>query len=356
MDFGIFNLMGCRDPNKPTAQVFAEVAEQTRRADALGYGIAWFAEHHFSNYSLCASPLMLIAHVAPLTQRIRLGTAVIVAPLYNPARLVAEIATVDALTNGRLMLGVGSGYQPYEFERFGEDLAESAKMTEEMLDIIELGLTRDFFTYEGAHYTLPKTHIAARPVQKKIPIYVAGHSVPLFRLAARHGYKPLSSGRTEALPWLIEQRRDCDEAYKAEGKPVEQAELSLLRFCCITDSREEALRYAENARYQTRLASGLRRREEVMEGTMLVDRPYPNEPPLETLVDNMPIGSVERVAETLIAEIRACKPAHICFNFQCGNEPITAAMRSMELFATEVRPRLERALGPLDRLGLAQAA
>jgi len=50
MEFGIFNLMGSRDPAKPTAEVFAEVAEQTRVADELGYAIAWFAEHHFSNY------------------------------------------------------------------------------------------------------------------------------------------------------------------------------------------------------------------------------------------------------------------------------------------------------------------
>ena len=64
MEFGIFNLMGSRDPQKPTAEVFAEVAEQTRLADELGYTIAWFAEHHFSNYCLCASPLMMVAHCA----------------------------------------------------------------------------------------------------------------------------------------------------------------------------------------------------------------------------------------------------------------------------------------------------
>ena len=64
MEFGIFNLMGSRDPEKPTAEVFAEVADQTRLADELGYAIAWFAEHHFSNYCLCASPLMLVAHCA----------------------------------------------------------------------------------------------------------------------------------------------------------------------------------------------------------------------------------------------------------------------------------------------------
>src|SRR3954447_550572 len=145
MEFGIFNLMGSRDPEKPTAEVFAEVAEQTRLADELGYAIGWFAEHHFSNYCLCASPLMMVAHCAPITKRIRLGTAVVVLPLYNPARLLAEIATVDAMSGGRLSLGVGSGYQPYEFERFGLDLKDSLEMTSELIDIIQLAFAQDFF-------------------------------------------------------------------------------------------------------------------------------------------------------------------------------------------------------------------
>ena len=61
MEFGTFNLMGAREADKPAGQVFAEVAEQTRLADELGYAIAWFAEHHFSNYCLCASPLMMVS-------------------------------------------------------------------------------------------------------------------------------------------------------------------------------------------------------------------------------------------------------------------------------------------------------
>src|SRR5438067_54635 len=73
MEFGIFNLMGSRTPEKPTAEVFAEVAEQTQLADELGYAIAWFAEHHFSNYCLCASPLMMVAHCASITKKIPLG-------------------------------------------------------------------------------------------------------------------------------------------------------------------------------------------------------------------------------------------------------------------------------------------
>src|SRR5436853_6000147 len=107
MEYGIFNLMGSREADKPTAQVFGEVAEQTRLADQLGYATAWFAEHHFSNYCLCASPLMMVAHCAAITGKIRLGTAVVVLPLYNPARLAAGIATADALSNGRVEPGIG---------------------------------------------------------------------------------------------------------------------------------------------------------------------------------------------------------------------------------------------------------
>jgi len=346
MEFGIFNLMGAREPEKTAAQVFAEVAEQTRLADELGYSIAWFAEHHFSNYCLCASPLMMVAHCASITQKIRLGTAVVVLPLYNPARLAAEVATADALSNGRLMLGIGAGYQPYEFDRFGVDLKQNLEMTEEFAEILDLALNQDFFSYEGKHYQLPKTHIPARTVQKPLPIYVAGHTQAMFRAAARRGYRVLSSGRVGGAQLLAKQYADIVAAFAAEGVPIERAHVTVNRFAHITDSKEEGLRFAENARYQSRLASSLRRREEVMQGTQLVDRPFPDEPPLEQIRDNLLIGDVDTVAEKLVAEIYATRPVHMCFSFKVGATPHKAAMRSMELMMSEVKPRVERALGP----------
>jgi len=349
MEFGIFNLMGAREKEKPAAQVFAEVAEQTRLADELGYHTAWFAEHHFSNYCLCASPLMMVAHCASITKKIRLGTAVLVLPLYNPARLAAEIATADALSNGRLTLGIGAGYQPYEFDRFGVDLKQNLEMTEEFAEILDLALNRGFFSYDGKHYRLPETHIPARPVQNPLPIYVAGHTQAMFRAAARRGYRVLTSGRVGGAALLAEQYADIVAAFVAEGVPIERAHVTVNRFCHITESKEEGLRFAENARYQSRLASSLRRREEVMEGTQLVDRPFPDEPPLEQIRDNLLIGDVDSVAEKLVAEIRATHPVHICFSFKVGATPYKAAMRSMELVIVEVKPRVERALGPLGR-------
>src|SRR5437879_4422466 len=223
MEFGIFNLMGAREADKSAAQVFAEVAEQTRLADQLGYRTAWFAEHHFSNYCMCASPLMMVAHCAAVTEKIRLGTAVVVLPLYNPARLAAEIATADALSNGRLALGIGAGYQPYEFERFGVDIKANLEMTEEVCDILDLAFSRDFFSYDGKHYQIPETHIPARPVQQPLPIYVAGHTDAMFRHAARHGYRVLSSGRVGGAKLLAEQYETMRSAFAEEGVPREKA-------------------------------------------------------------------------------------------------------------------------------------
>jgi alkanesulfonate monooxygenase SsuD/methylene tetrahydromethanopterin reductase-like flavin-dependent oxidoreductase (luciferase family) len=112
---------------------------------------------------------MLVAHCASITKKIRLGTAVTVLPLYNPARLAAEIASADALSNGRLMLGVG--YKPYEFERFCVDIKANLEMTEEFCDILDRAFSQDFFSYNGEYYQIPKTHIPAGPMQKPLPIY-----------------------------------------------------------------------------------------------------------------------------------------------------------------------------------------
>jgi alkanesulfonate monooxygenase SsuD/methylene tetrahydromethanopterin reductase-like flavin-dependent oxidoreductase (luciferase family) len=207
------------------------------------------------------------------------------------------------------MLGVGAGYQPYEFERFGIDIKANLEMTQEFCDILDRAFSQDFFSYNGKHYQIPATHIPARPVQKPLPIYVAGHTEAMFRAAARH----------------------------------------VNRFAHITNSKEEGLRFAENARYQSRLASSLRRRQEVMQGTVLVDKPFPDEPPLQQIYNDLLIGEVETVAEKLVGEIRATHPVHMCFSFKVGATPHKAAMRSMELMMSEVRPRVERALGQLGR-------
>ena len=77
---------------------------------------------------------------------------------------------------------------------------------------------------------------------------------------------------------------------------------------------------------------------------MLVNIPFPDEPPLETIYDSLLIGDADTVAEKLVAEIRTAKPVHVCFSFKVGDTPHKQAMRSLELMMTEVKPRVEKAL------------
>ncbi len=356
MHFGYFGLMGYRMRGTPPERVFREHIEQVRQADRLGFDIAWFAEHHFSNYCICPSPLLMAARCAGETERIRLAPAVIVTPLYEPARVLAEIGMVDCLTGGRLVLGVGSGYQPYEFERFGQNLANARPMLEEFLDMLHLAFTQETFSYDGAHYAMPETHISARPVDGIPEIWVAGDNEFGHRLCARRGYTPMFTGRWLGADYLRTMRERIAGSYAAEGRDREAMPLGIQRFLCVTTSRAKTLAYVENARHQMRLASALRRRAEVMDGAMMTEVPMQNEPTLEEMADNLLVGDSETVAERLAAEIRAARPSHMMFHFQVGGSSHAAAMDSMEKLMTEIVPMVEAELGPLEAFGAPVAA
>ena len=102
MDVGLFCLMGYRTPGTSTAAIYDDAVAQVKAAEQAGFAIAWFAEHHFSNYCVCPSPLMMVARMAGETSRIRLASGVVIVPLYNPARLIAEVGMVDALAEQAL--------------------------------------------------------------------------------------------------------------------------------------------------------------------------------------------------------------------------------------------------------------
>ncbi len=347
--FGLFNLMGYRDRGTTTAEIMAETTALVRLADEAGLEMAWFAEHHFSNYCVCPSPLILAAHCAAVTRRIKLATGIVVLPLYTPARLIAEVAMVDALSGGRLVLGVGSGYQPFEFDRFGVDLAQSKEQAEEILDMLEAGLTEPVFEHAGKHFSQMPTHIAPRSPQGVPPIWVAGDAPHLQRLAARRGYTLIYAGRMEGIDFLEEQRRRCEAIFAEEGRDPATMPIGVLRFACVTNSREEARLFADNALFQNRLAVNLRNRQEVMDETgMMMEKPIDNEPSIDRIVDNLIIGDVETCIEKCVQTIRRVRPVHIAMFFQVGNFPHDKAMRSLERFAEEVVPGVEKEIGPLS--------
>ena len=356
MHFGQFNLMGYRTAGAKAHELYDNAIEQVKAAEANGFEIAWFAEHHFSNYCVCPSPLMMLARLAGETERIKLGSAVVVTPLYQPVRLISEIGMVDALTRGRLVLGVGSGYQPYEFERFGQALEQSVPKLFEFMDMLELAFSRDTFSYQGKYFTLPETHIAARPFARLPEIWVAGDNAQLHQMAARKGWTVMLTPRHASIPQLLDMRRRLADIYASQGLDSSRVAIAPLRHVCITNVRAEAQDFIDNVRHQIRLSQSLRFREELIDGTMLVEKPYKNEPPITELAQNVLVGDAETVAERLAALVRAARPKHMLLHFQAGASPQKTALRSIEAFAERVRPMLEKELGPLDRLGIEAAA
>jgi len=352
MDIGLFCLLNQRDKSQAPRQVIAETVEQVRLADRIGLSIAWFAEHHFSNYCLCASPLMMIGHCAAVTSRIRLGTGVLVLPLYAPMRLLAEIGFADCLSGGRLVLGIGSGYQDYEFERFGTDLAESKERTLELLDMIERSLATGTVDHDGRYYTQPVTRLSVTPLQRPHPdIWIAGAAPALMQRAARSGYPVIVTQRLSGVDFLVSGREWCARAYRDAGVDPARMQFAALTAAHVCDSRAAALDFADNIRFQARLATGLRNREEMLEDGMLREQPFADEPTLEEIVDNLVIGDVETCAARVVEIVRRVRPCHLALYFGIGRIEQAKVLRSMERFAAEVLPAVEKEVGPLAQVG-----
>ncbi len=357
MHFGQFNLMGYRSPGTPAHAVYDAAVAQVKAAEQAGFEIAWFAEHHFSNYSVCPSPLMMVARCAGETARIRLASGVVIVPLYHPARLLSEIGMVDQLTHGRLVLGIGSGYQPYEFERFGEDLADSTDKLLEFMEMLGRAVGGAAFRFEGRHYRMPETCLAARPVDGRVPdVWVAGDNPKLHRLAARQGYVVMTTPRHFTADLLAKARERFAATWREEGRDPAAMRFATLRHMCVTDDAAEARGFLDEVRHQIRLSQNLRQRRQEMAGGMLVEKPWEGEATLEEMARHMLVGRAEVIAGRMVEEIRKAQPCHYLLQFQAGGSDLGLALRSIERFAREVRPLLEKALGPLERIGVAPAA
>jgi alkanesulfonate monooxygenase SsuD/methylene tetrahydromethanopterin reductase-like flavin-dependent oxidoreductase (luciferase family) len=357
MHFGIFNLMGLRDNPRGAAGVVDDTRGMVKLAEDIGFDIAWFAEHHFTNYSVSVSPLMVAAHMAGHTSRIRLGAGVVVLPLYHPLRVAQEIALLDQLSGGRAVLGVGTGYQAYEFERYGADVAKKTDIFLEYWTVVEQALSEGRAAFEGRFVTVPESVFTIRPVQSPMPpVYCTSPHPPILKeLANWDGVPFITAGwrGSAALFTIAEQVRG---AWVQAGLDGARMPVALQQYIHVTDSASEALEAAERARYVGRMVHGLRSNMLTLKGSFVEAAPIPDEPPLETFRDNLLIGSPHHVAERLVEEIRRLNPQHYNCFFQFGDMPVARARRSLERFGAEVLPLVEREVGPLSAIGAPVAA
>lgn len=345
MEFSVFLLAQQRSYAQSHRDVIHNSIEQTVAAEQAGFDAAWYAEHHFNNYALSPSPLMTCAHAAAKTSRIRLGPAVSVLPLYNPARFLAEVGMVDTLSDGRLELGIGCGYQQFEFERFGTNLDEAGKIFWEYMDLIPLALREGTFEYHGDYIDLPLSSLNVRCIQEPLPpIWVTTGNPKVRARAMQSGYNLFITALLGGLDAIKGLRERMVEAAELAGTDVDDTKFGFLRCGYASDNQSEIDQYLDNARYARRLSESLRdRRQETDDGYLMKEVPLQNELSIEDLRANLPVGSVNQVIDRMLAEIEILKPKHIALQTQLGDMDQKLMLKQIEVWGEKIIPAIQKA-------------
>ncbi len=150
-------------------QLYQELLEQSQAADELGFHSFWVAEHHFHEYGSVPRPAIWLSSAAQLTKRIKLGSAVVVLPFDNPVRVAEDFAMVDVLSNGRLVLGVGSGYLAHEYAGFGIDPDQRRDRFDEALAILLEAWKGRRFSFHGRYFKFDNVQLNVVPIQEPTP-------------------------------------------------------------------------------------------------------------------------------------------------------------------------------------------
>ena len=214
MKFGTFHLFQ-KPPGWGDADVFSAELEQIEKAEELGFDAVWLAEHHFQWYGIATDLMVIAGWVAARTQRVRIGTAIVVLPFHNPVRLAEQTATIDLMSGGRLDFGVGRGYQAAEYAGFGLSMDESRASFNECMEVLLKAWTEETFSYDGQYTKVNDVTVLPKPVQKPHPPVLVGGGLPdgaRRALAYGDGWMPHAKRPTYRLLDKLAEYREMEKA------------------------------------------------------------------------------------------------------------------------------------------------
>ena len=355
MLFGNFLFPDCRDPERDGV-VIDETLREASLSDALGVDVIWLAEHHFDGICAYVDPITFAGALATSTRHSKIGFAVVQTALHHPIRLAEQLAILDNITKGRLLVGLGRGssYNIYDYQGFGIDHHEAQARLEEAEEILLTAWTREAFEHHGRYWDLNVPMLRPRPYTKPHPalIRAASGEASLVELA-RQGRPFLMNVQSMAVTRhrVALYRKTMREAGFDDDEIARNLDRCWIwRNFFVAETDAEAERVGVPA-FQAMVESRAALRNRIYRETgMRIEVPTSDLPSARTSIEHGFIhGSPARVAAA-IAEIAALGIGGVIATFRLGPLPHEAANSSLTLFMQQVAPQFRGSLGNAEAL------
>ena len=185
MEVGLYIRDYMEDPDRPMYEQVEEAAEVCRRAKSLGFSTIYMPQHYISHPTVWMQPMQTLARLAPDAEGLKLLTGILLLPYHNPVDIAEQTVTLDHISDGRFILGVGLGYRVAELEAFGTNRRDRVSRFEESIELMKLLWTGDEVNFDGRHWQVHDAKLALTPVQEPHPpIWIAAQSRGAVRRAA----------------------------------------------------------------------------------------------------------------------------------------------------------------------------
>ena len=333
--FGLYAAIGDPPRGERLQQCMAEVCAEAQLAEQVGFDAILVGEHHQHRDGFLPSPLIVSTAIAARTQKIRIGTGILLLPLYHPVHVAEDAATLDIISNGRLILGVGMGYQAGDFGAFGVPLSQRVSRLEEGIDIIRACWTQDTVSYDGKRFRLDNVAVYPKPLQRPHPpIWVGAMADASIPRAARYGDAWLT-GITQPLSNILRHA----QTYKACASQLQRPpHIILMRDAWVAETRQQAqAEYGPEVltayKYYWKSAS-LSFRDNRSEAEFTIEQMAP---------DRIILGSPEEVVDQLQRWQETIGADMVIFRLRqahSGGPPHDKIMRAIRLFGDRVIPKL----------------
>lgn len=345
------------------AEVYADELAIARQAEPLGFESIWSVEHHFTDYTMCPDVLQFLTYMAACTSTIKLGSMVCVLPWHDPVRVAEQIAMLDTMSGGRVILGLGRGTGRVEFDGFGVEMSEARDRFAEAAETILTGLERGYLEYDGRYVRQPRVDLRPRPSRTfRGRTYAATVSPESAEIMARMGVGPLI---VPQKPW--KQVRDELATYRATYRESTGEEAPTPYCAGWTFVDESADRAEELARryigaYWDSVVKHYEFDKDHLKATpgyefhgLMYDRlnaPGGMERMTDFFVGLQVWGTPAQVYDKIVTiqdQTYADAYMAVC---SYGAMPHDEAVRNVGLFAREVMPELKKLASSYERLGV----